>query len=61
MVGAPFEGGWEAAADAAYYTGAGSGEAVWLYVSIALCVLALIVGHVHESKAYRRADRDHNH
>ncbi|MBX2836120.1 MAG: hypothetical protein KTR35_04640 [Gammaproteobacteria bacterium] len=61
MVGAPFDGGWETVADAAYYPGLGSGEAIWLYISIAMCVIALIVGHIHEGKAYRKADRDHNH
>ncbi len=49
-MGAPFEGSWDAVKDAAYYAGAG-GEAFWLWVSIALCVLACVMGHLHESRA----------
>ncbi len=49
-MGAPFTGSWDAVADAAYYAGAGF-EAGWLLVSIALCLLALWMGHRHESKA----------
>ena len=33
MVGAPFEGSWDSVAGAAYYTGAGSGEVIWVVVS----------------------------
>ena len=49
MIGAPFEGSWDAVVDAAYYNGAG-GELIWLLISIALCILACVVGHRHESK-----------
>ena len=49
-MGAPFEGSWDAVKDAAHYAGAG-GEAIWLIISMILCVLALIMGHRHESKA----------
>lgn len=50
MIGSPLEGSWDKATDAAYYTGLGSGELIWLVVSIALCLLACVVGHRHESK-----------
>ena len=50
-MGSPFEGSWDAVKDSAYYVGAGGGEAIWLIISIALCVLALFMGHRHESKA----------
>ena len=50
MIGAPFEGSWDAVTDSAYYAGAG-GELIWLLVSIALCILACVVGHRHESNA----------
>ena len=49
MIGAPFEN-WDAVAGASYYTGLGSGEFIWLLISIVLCTLALVVGHMHESK-----------
>jgi len=50
MIGAPFTN-WADVAGANYYTGLGSGEFWWLLVSIALCILAIAVGHSHESKA----------
>lgn len=49
-MGAPFSGSWDAVTDAAYYAGAGF-EAGWLWISIAMCVIALAVAHRHESKA----------
>ncbi len=48
-MGASFSN-WNDVVDAAYYTGHGSGEAIWLWVSIILCVIALIWGHTHERK-----------
>lgn len=48
-MGASFDS-WDKVVDAAYYTGAGSGELIWLVISIALCVLACVVGHRHENK-----------
>ena len=48
MIGVPFEGSWDAVVDSAYYNGAG-GEAIRLLVSIVLCLLALWMGHRHES------------
>lgn len=57
-MGAPFDTGtWEGVTEA-YYNAAGS-EALWLYVSIACCVIALIGGAIHEGKAYRRAQQQH--
>ncbi len=57
MIGAPFDSGtWEGITES-YYAGAG-GEAIWLGISVALCVIALIGGHIHEAVAYRNADRE---
>ena len=43
------------AVEGAYYMGAGtSWELIWLAVSIGMCVLALIMGSIHELDAYRR-------
>lgn len=42
------------AVDGAYYAGAGS-EAFWLFLSMLLCVGALIAGSRHEKAAYRKA------
>ncbi len=50
MIGAPFTN-WADVAGANYYTGLGGGEFIWLLVSIVLCLLALFIGHGHESKA----------
>ena len=57
MLGSPIEdGSWNSVADAAYYAGHGGGEAVWLIVSIVLCVVALFVGARHESQSYKKKD-----
>lgn len=42
------------AVDGAYYAGAGS-EAIWLFLSMLLCIAALIAGSRHEKAAYRKA------
>lgn len=42
-----------AAVDGAYYAGAGT-EAVWLFLSMILCVAALVAGARHEKAAYRK-------
>lgn len=56
-MGSPLgESGWTDAAS--YYTGAGSGELLWLLVSVALCVGALVAGIVHERHAYRRVEEE---
>jgi len=57
-MGAPFDTGtWEGVTET-YYNAVGS-EGIWLYASIALCVIALIGGAIHEAKAYRRAEDIH--
>ena len=39
----------------AYYMGMNSmWEPIWLFVSIALCILALWIGGKHEADAYKR-------
>ncbi|WP_434612943.1 hypothetical protein [Tabrizicola sp. M-4] len=42
-----------AAVDGAYYAGAGT-EAIWLFLSMILCVAALVLGARHEKGAYKR-------
>ena len=47
---------WDAV-EGAYYMGAGtSWEVIWLFLSIALCVIALIMGARHELDAYKEAE-----
>lgn len=42
-----------------YYTGFGSGsEGLWLVLSIALCLVALVVGVRHEKEAYERSEME---
>jgi hypothetical protein len=43
-----------AAVEGAYYAGQGS-EAFWLGISIALCVVALVLGAIHEKAAYKKS------
>ncbi|MEM6308758.1 MAG: hypothetical protein AAF754_01820 [Pseudomonadota bacterium] len=40
--------------EGAYYTGYGSGEALWLIVAIILTVVPLVVGARHEHAAYKK-------
>ena len=47
-MGASFDN-WDAVKDAAYYVGAGA-EGIWLFIAIVLCILAIVIGHKHESK-----------
>ena len=42
-----------AAVEGAYYAGMGS-EAIWLFLSMILCVGALVLGALHEKKAYKK-------
>ena len=52
------EASWNAV-EGTYYAGAGgTSEPIWLFVSIGLCVLALVMGIAHERHAYRASDRD---
>jgi len=57
-MGAPFDTGTWAGVVDTYYNAVGS-EAIWLYASIALCVITLVGGAIHEGKAYRRAEQRH--
>lgn len=54
-MGAPFEGGWEAVTGA-MYPGVGGGETLWLLISVAICVIAIIAGGKHEADSYRKVD-----
>jgi len=54
MMGSPLEEASWNGVEAAYYTGAGSGEALWLFISIGLCVAALIFGIIHEAHSYKK-------
>ena len=56
-MGAP-DSSWEelVANGAAYYTGYGSGEVLWTIIAAAICVLAIIVGGMQESKSYKNVD-----
>ncbi len=70
MFGSPLkEASWNSA-EGAIYNGAtvlaegaeaplwfATSEGIWLIIAMALCVLALLIGHGHESAAYRR-ERD---
>jgi hypothetical protein len=41
------------AVEGAYYAGMGT-EAIWLFLSMVLCVAALVAGSRHEKAAYRK-------
>jgi len=56
-MGTPLEEASWNAVTGAYYTGHGSGEALWLLVSMGLCVLALIMGALHERHAYKQSQK----
>lgn len=43
--------------EGAYYVGAGSGEMLWVIVSVVLCVIALIIGARHELSSYSKAQK----
>ena len=43
-----------AAVEGAYYAGQGS-EAIWLLLSIACCIVALVLGAMHETSAYKKS------
>lgn len=45
--------------EGAYYMGAGTSmEAVWLFLSIGMCVYALVVGLAHEKSSYNKAEQN---
>lgn len=57
-MGAPFDTGTWSGITGTYFTGAGgSMTTVWLFVSIALCILALILGGRHEKEAYKKSQK----
>jgi hypothetical protein len=41
--------------EGAYYAGAGT-EAIWLTLSLALCIASLVAGSRHERAAYRKTN-----
>ena len=46
---------WDTFEKGAMYLGAGtSWEAIWLILSIVLCIIALVAGSRHEKAAYRK-------
>jgi len=56
-MGSPVDGSWTDFSGA-YYVGAGSGmEIIWVFASVGLCVLALIIGAAHEGSSYRKSKR----
>ena len=57
-MGSPLESATWNGVEGVYYVGAGSSEAIWLYVSIGLCVFALIAGAFHEQHKFKKAMRD---
>ena len=55
-MGSPLESASWNGVEGVYYTGAGGvAEPLWLFVSIGVCVFALIAGLAHEKMAYRKA------
>ena len=54
-MGAPFDTGTWNGVTESIYNAAGT-EALWLFISIALCVVALWMGHRHEGESYERAE-----
>ncbi len=57
-MGAPFDTGTWSGITGTYFTGAGgSMTTVWLFVSIALCILALVLGGRHEKESYRKSQK----
>lgn len=45
---------WDAV-EGAYYMGAGtSWEGIWTMVALAICVIALVKGSMHERNAYKK-------
>ena len=54
-MGAPFDTGtWNGVTESMY--NAAGAEALWLFISVALCVVALWMGHRHESESYEKAE-----
>ncbi|MEM0944448.1 MAG: hypothetical protein AAGI70_10930 [Pseudomonadota bacterium] len=55
-MGWPFDNPTFEGVEGAYYSAMGS-ELLWLVISVACCVVALVIGAKHEIDAYRRAER----
>ena len=51
---------WNEVAGAIYMGAGSSWELIWLLVSIAMCVIACIVGSKHELDAYKREQERSN-
>ena len=49
---------WNDIAGPIYFGANTSWELIWTVASVALCVIALIVGSRHELDAYKKVDRD---
>ena len=47
---------WNGVEGAIYPGAGGMWEHFWLYISIAMCVVALWLGHAHETEAYKKAE-----
>jgi len=57
-MGSPFETATWNGVTGAYYMGVNSSwEVIWLVASVAMCVVALWVGHKHENDAYNKAEK----
>lgn len=54
-MGWPFEKATWSAAEGAIYSAVGS-ETIWVLITVAMCVVALVVGSAHEKSAYRREE-----
>ena len=55
-MGAPFDTGTWNGVTESMHNAAGT-EALWLFISIALCCVALWFGHKHEADAYENAEK----
>ena len=55
-MGSPFDTGTWNGVTESIYNAAGT-ELLWLIVSIALCCVALWMGHSHESDSYKRVEK----
>ena len=48
---------WNEIAGPIYMGANSSWETIWLAVSVAICVLALVIGSRHEPDAYKKMDK----
>ena len=57
-MGWPFEtASWNDVAGAIYPGAGGAMPTIWLFIAIALCVIAIAGGSLHELKAYKRQEK----